>query len=47
MSDPRTVLWLVLILSAPWAVVLLVALVRGYDLTVTLTRRQGRRPDGE
>lgn len=32
-----------LALGAPWAIVLVVALVRGYDLTVTLTRRQGGR----
>lgn len=42
MTDPRQVLLLVLILSAPWALVLLVALVRGYDLTVTLSRRSKR-----
>ena len=40
--DARTALWVVLILSAPWALVLVVALVRGYEITVTLTRRRGR-----
>lgn len=29
----------VLFLTTPWALVLVVALVRGYDLTVTLTHR--------
>jgi hypothetical protein len=41
-SDQRAALWLVLILSAPWAVVLVVALLRGYSITVVLGR-PGRR----
>lgn len=44
MTDPaRSFLWLVLILSAPWALVLLVAFLRGYDVHVHLARR--RRDD--
>lgn len=43
----REALWLVLILSAPWAVVLVVALVRGYTITLVLARRRDRRPGGE
>jgi hypothetical protein len=41
----RETLWVVLVLSAPWALVLVVALVRGYDLTVTLTRRGRQGPE--
>jgi type III secretory pathway component EscS len=39
----REALWLALILSAPWAVVLVVALVRGYSITLVLTRSPRRR----
>lgn len=45
MNDPRAIIWVVLVLSAPWALVLVVGFVRGYDVTVTFTRRSRRDDD--
>lgn len=36
----REALLAIVVLTAPWALVLCVALARGYDLTVTLTRHR-------
>lgn len=36
----RTFLWLCLVLSAPWALVLIVCLVRGYTISVHLVRKR-------
>lgn len=42
MSDPRTVAIVALVATAPIAVVLLVALVRGYTITVHFHRPRGK-----
>ena len=39
MTNERWLLLLVLLAIVPWAVVLLIALLRGYDVNVTLHRK--------
>jgi len=46
-TDPRTVAVVLLVAMAPLAVVLVVALLRGYTITLHLTRITKRRRDDE
>ena len=41
--SPRDVLLLVLVVFAPWVLVLIIAMLRGYDITV-IFRRDKRPP---
>lgn len=43
--SPEAALVAALVLSAPWALVLLLALARGYSITVVLSRRARRQDD--
>lgn len=46
MTDPRAVVVLALVLGAPWALVLVVAFVRGYNVHVTFVRRHREDDNG-
>ena len=43
MTDQRLALFVALAALCPWMLVAIVALVRGYDIHVTVTRRLARR----
>lgn len=41
--DDRAVIILLALVLAPWSLIVLAALARGYDISVSLRRRQRRR----
>lgn len=48
MTDQRAALWIALIIGAPWALVLVVALLRGYSIDVKIRRsRRSERQEDE
>jgi hypothetical protein len=45
--DERAIVILLALVLAPWPLVILGAIVRGYDISLTMRRRRQRRHMGE